>query len=28
MDQISNGSADDITSWDDMKKDLQAYFSP
>lgn len=28
MDQISNGSVDDITSWDDMKKYLQAHFSP
>ena len=28
MDQIVNGSADDITSWDDMKKALQTHFSP
>lgn len=28
MDQIANGSADDITSWDDMKKVLQAHFNP
>jgi len=28
MDQIANGSADDITSWDDMKKSLQTHFSP
>eukprot|EP00253_Pinus_taeda_P027727 PITA_27727 len=27
-DQITNGSADDITSWDDMKKALQSHFSP
>ena len=28
LDQIANGSADDITSWDDMKKALQTHFSP
>jgi len=28
VDQIVNGSADDITSWDDMKKALQTHFSP
>eukprot|EP00253_Pinus_taeda_P011267 PITA_11267 len=28
MDQVSNGSATDITSWDDMKGALQAHFSP
>ena len=28
MDQISNGNAIKITSWDDMKKDLQTHFSP
>eukprot|EP00253_Pinus_taeda_P024246 PITA_24246 len=28
MDQITSGSADDITSWDDMKKDFQTHFSP
>ena len=28
MDQISNGSAGDITSWDEMKKDLQTHFGP
>ena len=28
IDQISNGSASDITSWDDMKKALQTHFSP
>lgn len=28
MDQIANGSADDITSWDDMKKSLQTQFNP
>ena len=28
MDQIANGSADDITLWDDMKKALQTHFSP
>jgi len=28
MDQIANGSADDITSWDEMKKALQTHFSP
>lgn len=27
-DEISNGNADDITSWDDMKKALQNHFSP
>eukprot|EP00253_Pinus_taeda_P018057 PITA_18057 len=27
-DQIINGSADDITSWEDMKKALQSHFSP
>eukprot|EP00253_Pinus_taeda_P009117 PITA_09117 len=27
-DQITNGSVDDITSWDDMKKALQSHFSP
>eukprot|EP00253_Pinus_taeda_P030757 PITA_30757 len=27
-DQIVSGSADDITSWDDMKKALQSHFSP
>ena len=28
MDQIANGSAGDITSWDEMKKALQTHFSP
>ena len=28
VDQIVNGNADDITSWDDMKKALQTHFSP
>eukprot|EP00253_Pinus_taeda_P035583 PITA_35583 len=28
MDQVSNGSATNITSWDDMKGALQAHFSP
>jgi len=28
MDQIANGSVDDITSWDEMKKALQTHFSP
>ena len=28
MDQIANGSAGDITSWDDMKNALQTHFSP
>lgn len=28
MDQIANGSAGDITSWDDMKKALKTHFSP
>ena len=28
MDQVANGSATDITSWDDMKGALQAHFSP
>eukprot|EP00253_Pinus_taeda_P003556 PITA_03556 len=28
VDQITSGSADDITSWDDMKKALQSHFSP
>eukprot|EP00253_Pinus_taeda_P033370 PITA_33370 len=28
MDQIANGSAGDITSWDEMKKYLQTHFSP
>ena len=28
LDQIANGSVDDITSWDDMKKALQTHFSP
>lgn len=28
VDQIANGSADDITSWDDIKKALQTHFSP
>eukprot|EP00253_Pinus_taeda_P007920 PITA_07920 len=27
-DQITNGSADDITLWEDMKKALQSHFSP
>eukprot|EP00253_Pinus_taeda_P022531 PITA_22531 len=27
-DQITHGSADDITSWDEMKKALQSHFSP
>jgi len=28
MDQIANGSASDITSWDDMKNALQIHLSP
>ena len=28
MDQIANGSAGDITLWDEMKKALQTHFSP
>ena len=28
MDQIANGSASDITSWDEMEKALQTHFSP
>jgi len=28
VDQIANGSADDITSWSDLKKALQTHFSP
>ena len=28
VDQIINGSADDITSWSDLKKALQTHFSP
>jgi len=27
-DQVANGSAEDITSWDDMKKAMQTHFSP
>jgi len=28
MDQVANGSATDLTSWDEMKGALQAHFSP
>eukprot|EP00253_Pinus_taeda_P010563 PITA_10563 len=28
VDQMINGNADDITSWEDMKKTLQTHFSP
>jgi len=28
IDQISSGDAEEITSWDDMKKALQGHFSP
>lgn len=28
MDHIANGSTSDITSWDEMKKDLQTHFNP
>ena len=28
MDQIANGNAGDITSWDEMKKALQTHFNP
>ena len=28
MEQISNGDAEEITSWVDMKKALQGHFSP
>ena len=28
VDQIANGSVDDITSWKDLKKALQTHFSP